>query len=206
MKKFTLLLAAVFVCSLASAQLVTTTSYTTVKRAKEKTVWYVKAGVTFANVGNFDEDQPSALDPSARLGYVVGIAFDMPLGHRGWFWNSGLQLATKGYKNDDEDYELKANKIELPVTFGYKIKATDDFSIDLRVGGYVNYDLWKTAGYSLTDEDEGDYISFSGGITGGIGVWYQKFNLNVSYQYGLVDLTYWWGSERNLMVSLGYAF
>ena len=215
MKKITLLLVAVFMCSLANAQLVTTSSFT---KVKEKTIWYVKAGANFSNM-SFDDEED--IDASAILGYNIGIAFDKPIGHRGWFWNSGLQLARKGFKWSDEygDVKLKANKIELPLTIGYKINAGDDLIVDLRVGGFINYDLWGKMteeyddgdeySYSLSelaDDDEYDYVRFGGGITGAIGVWYQRFNLNLCYQYGLVDAFYFGGYERNFMISLGYAF
>lgn len=201
MKKFLFLVLAAFVCSTVSAQVVTSTSF---KKTKKKTVWYVKAGANIANVGVEEGEGPDAL-----FGYYVGIAFDRPIGGSGVFWNSGLQLATKGWKY--EDAKLNANKIEIPLTFGYKYKVNDDFAVDARFGGFVNCDVFGTYKETYRGEEESvslgdleDYDRFSAGIQFGVGVWYHKLNLNITYQNGLVKQNEC--KERNWMIGLAYAF
>lgn len=207
MKKFLFFAVATFMTATVSAQVVTSTSF---KKAKSGTVWYIKAGANIANVSFSEGD-----DPDAIFGYNVGIAFDRPIGSSGVFWNSGLQLATKGYKIDDEGYEekLNANKLEIPITFGYKYNVNDDIAIDARIGGFANYDVfgkWKEKDdydgeeVSLNLGDMDDYDRFSAGIQFGIGVWYQKLNFNITYQNGLVKQGE--AKEKNWMISLGYAF
>lgn len=201
MKKFLFLVAAAFVCSTVGAQVVTSTSF---KKAKSGTVWYLKAGANIANVSVDGGDGPDAI-----FGYNVGIAFDRPIGSNGVFWNSGLQLATKGWKYGEGDYEAKmnANKLEIPVTFGYKYGVNDDIAIDARIGGFANYDVfgkYKEGDESCNLGDMEDYDRFSAGIQFGVGVWYQKLNLNITYQNGLVKQNE--SKEKNWMISLGYAF
>lgn len=210
MKKFLFILVAAFVSSTVGAQVVTSTTY---KKNKAKTVWYVKAGMNIANV-SVDEGE----GPDALVGYNVGIAFDRPIGGSGAFWSSGLQLATKGFKfKYDEggyDYELKlnANKLELPLTFGYKYGINDDLAVDARLGGFVNYDLFGKLKAKEDGDEESidlgdieDYDRFGAGIQFGLGVWYQHFNLNISFQKGLIE-QYEGMKEKNWMISLGYAF
>ena len=119
MKKFLFFVLAAFMTATVSAQVVTSTSF---KKAKSGTVWYIKAGANIANVSVDGGNGPDAI-----FGYNVGIAFDRPIGSNGVFWNSGLLLATKGWKYGDGDDEVKlnANKLEIPVTFGYKYKVND---------------------------------------------------------------------------------
>lgn len=205
MKKFLFFVVITFMSATVSAQVVTSTSF---KKAKSGIVWYIKAG---ANIANFSVDEGDG--PDAVFGYNVGIAFDRPIGSNGVFWNSGLQLATKGWKYsyDDVEEKLNANKLEIPITFGYKYKVNDDIAIDARVGGFANYDVFgkykekyygEEESYNLGDRE--DYDRFSAGLQFGIGVWYQKLNFNITYQNGLVKQNE--AKEKNWMISLGYAF
>lgn len=204
MKKFLVVVLTAFVAVTASAQVVTSTSF---KKAKAGTVWYIKAG---ANIANVSADGESA---DAIFGYNVGIAFDRPIGTSGMFWNSGLQLATKGWKYGDDDYEVKlnANKLEIPLTLGYKYKINDDFAVDARVGGFANFDVFGKMTLKEDGDEESanlgdldDYDRFSAGIQFGVGVWYQKLNFNITYQNGLVKQNE--AKEKNWMISVGYAF
>lgn len=204
MKKFLFAVAAIFVCSTISAQVVTSTSF---KKAKANTLWYVKAGM---NIANMSGDGESA---DAIMGYNAGIAFDRSIGTSGMFWGMGLQLATKGFKYGEDGYEEKLNvhKLEIPLNLGYKYQVNDDLAIDARVGGFANFDVfgkmkWKEDGEeeSVNIGDLDEYDRFSAGIQFGVGVWYQKLNLNITYQNGLVKANEM--KERNWMISLGYAF
>lgn len=206
MKKFLFLVVAAFVCSTMNAQLVTSTSF---KKGKTATTWYIKAGATLANMNDGEESA------DALFGYNVGIAFDRPIGSGGMFWGSGLQLATKGFKLGDDEYEVKLNlhKLELPLNLGYKFEVADDLAIDARVGGFVNFDLFGKETYEDKEYDEKESVNLSdfqnwdrlsAGLQFGVGVWYQKLNFNITYQAGLLkanDL-----KEKNWMFSVGYAF
>jgi|GEM_PF-5832222 len=201
MKKVLFFALAAFMTATVSAQVVTSTSF---KKAKSGTVWYIKAGANIANVSVDEGDGPDAI-----FGYNVGIAFDRPIGSNGVFWNSGLLLATKGWKYsyDGDEIKLNANKLEIPLTFGYKYKVNDDVAIDARIGGFANYDVfgkYKEGDDSCNLGDLEDYDRFSAGIQFGIGVWYQKLNFNITYQNGLVKQNE--SKEKNWMISLGYAF
>ncbi len=204
MKKFWLFALAAFMTATASAQVVTSTSFS---KARSGTVWYLKAG---ANIANMKAEGGSA---DAIFGYHVGLEFDRPVGGSGVFWNSGLLLATKGYKAGGGDVEMKlnANKLEIPLTFGYKYRLNGDIAIDGRLGGFANFDVFGKEKVKYGGEEESislgdleDYDRFSAGVQFGVGVWYQKLNLNITYQNGLVKQNEM--KEKNWMISLGYAF
>jgi hypothetical protein len=206
MKKILFMLVAAFVCTTISAQLVTSTTY---RSEKPKTLWYVKGGLT---MNKFTGD---GVEVDGKAGYNIGIAFDRPIGGSGIFWGMGLQLASKGYKIDEEGYEtkLKANKLEIPLNIGYKYNVNDDIAVDARIGGFVNYDVFgkMTSSYEGEEEsiDLGDlegYDRFGAGIQFGVGVWYQRINFNITYQKGLVSQIADTAKESNWMLSVGYAF
>lgn len=204
MKKFLFLVVTAFVCSTMNAQLVTSTSF---KKGKAATTWYIKAGATLANMGAEGESA------DALFGYNVGIAFDRPIGGSGMFWGSGLQLATKGFKigYDGEEMKLNANKLEIPLNLGYKFGINDDLAVDVRAGGFVNFDLFGKVTETYDGDEESinigdleDYDRLSAGMQFGVGVWYQKLNFNITYQAGLLKANEM--KEKNWMFSVGYAF
>lgn len=214
MKKFMFFLVAAFICSTASAQLVTST---TITKKRTKAVWYLKAGMNIANISG------DGVDASSIAGYNVGIMFDRPFGNSGAFWGMGLQLATKGFKIEEEisgaeaSTKYFANKLEIPLNFGYKFQINDDLAVDARVGGFANYDVFgkvkSTVKYQGNEDTQsislGDAVDagdrFGAGIQFGVGVWYQHLNFNITYQKGLVD-QFDGAKENNWMLSLGYAF
>ncbi len=197
MKKFLFFVMAAFVCSTMGAQVVTTTSF---KKAKGETVWYLKAGMNLSTM-----DYGEGENPGSKVGYNVGIAFDRAMGSNGLFWNSGLLLATKGWK--EGDYSFTTHKLEIPLTLGYKYGVNDDIAIDFRAGGFANYDLFGKVDDGEESVNIGDleeYDRFSAGLQFGLGAWYQKLNFNITYQMGLIDQNE--AKERNWMISIGYAF
>lgn len=170
-------------------------------------------------------------DFGSIVGYNVGIGFDSPIGTSGLFWSSGLSLATKGakydesYDNERVEVKLNFNKLEIPLTIGYKYKIDNDWAVDARFGGFVNFDLWGkvTEEYPYYDYEDynetwkknvGDIDGWSrvgAGLLIGIGGWWQNINLNLTYEFGLInqyddgddDVG---GKEHNLMISVAYAF
>lgn len=226
MKKLFVFAAVALFCSAMNAQIVTATSYT---KAKKDIRWYVKAGLNFSEFsGDMFED--------GITGYNIGIGFDSPIGESGLFWSSGLSLATKGgktsWREDDDEYgevKLNSNKLEIPLTIGYRYKIDQDWAVDIRFGGFVNYDLWGKLKYeevdgNYTDSEEydlgeieeffeydADYTRLGAGLLIGVGGWWQKLNFSITYEIGLInqfDSDYYDAKmkERNLMISVAYAF
>ncbi|MDE7136241.1 MAG: PorT family protein [Muribaculaceae bacterium] len=103
-----------------------------------------------------------------------------------------------------------------PFTFGYKYSVTDNLKIDAHLGAYVSFDFsqkWSSNDDSSYDDPEMDEIfenRFDVGIQVGVGAWYQKFNLDFSYQRGFIDYINYFGDQyfktSAFVIRLGYAF
>lgn len=208
MKKLLLLVVLAVAYSTAGAQLVTTSSYTEKKSAR-KTIWMLRAGLTSAGLSGEDADGAKSI-----AGYNASIEFNRAFATN-FYWGSGLVFGNKGFKySDDEKFTVA--KLELPLNFGYKYGLTDDIKLDGHVGAYVGYDLFGTLkegddSYDLADVE--DYNQLGYGLQFGVGVWYKKFNFNITYQKGLAKQQEnssggdnFKAFENNWMFSLGYAF
>ena len=210
------------------------------QNSEKRTTWYVKVGGAFCTLADIDSNEDVDLSTSSKLGYLVGIALDSKIGSKGWFWSAGLQLRSKGGKtetywyeniydngaswtdNEHDDNTYNINTLEIPLSIGYKLNIAKDLAVDLRIGGFIDYDLWgdvKHESYGWYDgksydngEEKNDlddvegYESFGYGALAGIGVWYKNFNLNFTYEYGLAETFDIGGKERNMLLTLGYAF
>ena len=211
MKKILFLAAFALVGMSANAQLVTTTSRSIkVEKTPSNTIWLIRGGLTFAGLSGSD-----ASDTDSRTGFNIGIEFQKPI-HQGLYWGSGLGLKTKGYKWSNSGYkdEMNLTALEIPLNIGYKFDIIEDVKLDLHAGAFANFDLFGSKEYdspygssdvSLSDFE--DYSRFDGGLSLGFGVWYQRFNINLNFQWGLFEqMDDFNAKESNVMLSLGYAF
>ncbi|MDR1883854.1 MAG: PorT family protein [Prevotella sp.] len=162
---------------ISAAQAQLVTSTSVNYEKNRKSIWLMRAGFTSAGLGDSDK----------AMGYNASLEFNSSANK--FYWGSGLVFGNWGGK----DYVR--TKLELPLNFGYKYGITDDVKLDGHFGGFVNYDLFGK------EPDPADEYKLGYGIQLGAGAWFQKFNLNLQYQIGLDDR-----EEKNLMVSVGYAF
>lgn len=205
MKKLLFLVAAVLVCATAGAQLVTSSSYKE-KKSESKTFWMLRAGMTSVGVSGDDTDELTSL-----AGYNVSFEFNRSFA-TDFYWGAGLVFGNKGYKVKDYDARFTTAKLEVPLNFGYKYALTEEVRLDGHIGAFINYDLFGTSedkedDYSVDLSDMEDYDRLGYGLQFGVGVWYQKFNFNITYQKGLAK-QYDEAKifENNWMFSVGYAF
>ncbi len=129
----------------------------------------------------------------------------------------------------------------VPINFGYKYAITDDIKLDGHLGGFFSYDYAGKLKYTeestttypndpaetesnsesyglgeFSDYGFGDYTRYDAGLQVGIGVWFQQFNLDFTYQKGFITQ---WENEAfstdgtigsikssNFMIRLGYSF
>lgn len=156
-------------------------------------------------------------------GYNVGLELNNYI-KNGLYWNTGLLFGSRGYKytidarNANTSYKFRAHNLQIPITIGYKYELGSGFALDGRIGGFFSADLagkskteTNVLGYSTSTEtkikDMDGYHRCDGGILIGVGVWYQKINLDFVYQRGFADLTeHADGSASNFLIRLGYAF
>lgn len=214
MKKFLTAVAFVITFGIAAQAQSTIVSSRTVDITKgaSTTQWILRAGLNMADLAGKDAD-----DAGTKAAYDVALSFQKPLSDFGMFWGMEFGLGSRGYSYDEDDYEeslLSHNVRFSPFTFGYAYNFTDQIKADVRLGGYASFDYTGKFKEKEYDDEEDWNISdcdgyqrFDAGINLGIGVWYNKFNLDFSYQrgfIGVVEDTKWY--TNNFMIRLGYAF
>lgn len=234
MKKFFLSIAtALMLGGVANAQstIVSSTGVNVISQESSTpstTEWILRAGFNFA--GETGADLNEEWDSGIKLGYDVAVSFQKPLSDFGMFWGMELGLGTRGFKfttndnYDDEDYSeesIMAHNLRLsPFTFGYAYQINETMKIDAHFGAWASYDLWGNYNEKFvcvhgdgTEEESwglGDiegYNKFDAGITLGIGFWFDRYNLDFSWQRGFVEMVD--GTDmnsNNLMLRLGIAF
>ncbi|MDE6484521.1 MAG: porin family protein [Duncaniella sp.] len=189
----------------------------TLMKKERPTTWYVRLGMSIDNITGVGSD----CDASAKVGMDLDFGFNKPMGGAGCYWGMDLGIITRGghISFDRSDMQLNVNAWALkytPFTFGYKYAVTDDIKLDGHLGVFASYDLSNSAEFKDEDRDPDTYFDskFDLGIQAGIGVWWKKFNLDLSYQHGFmspfVDLSYgdYLGdnSTSAFVIRLGYAF
>lgn len=214
-KLFSFVIATILCGSVAFAQSAIVSSRSTsisVTETPSNTQWILRAGANFAG---FCGDGADDLD--RKFAYDVALSFQKPLSDFGMFWGMELGLGTRGYSFSEDDYEensLAHNIRFSPFTFGYAYAINESVKIDAHLGAWLSYDLFGewTSEYDGDEEsikinDIDDYNNLDYGVTFGIGVWYDRFNLDLSWQRGLSEVIK--DSEmstNNMMICLGIAF
>lgn len=212
MKKILLLLVMVsFVCTGIQAQIVSSRSVgieSTPQRPSE-TFWYLRGGL---NMAGFAGD--GAEDMDRKAAYNIAIGFQKPITDIGAYWGMDFGLGSRGWKVDE--LKMMANNLQVsPFTFGWKYGITDDFAIDGHIGAFVGFDYLGKMKYEDENISMGDWEDdlglewnrFDAGMNIGFGVWYDRFNLDFTFQRGFVEAAK--DSKAytsNIMLRLGVAF
>lgn len=225
MKKLLSLAAALLLCVGLQAQIVSSRSVSIKSTAKQPSEmqWFLRGGL---NIMNFSGD--GAEGANSKLGYNFVYGFQKPLSSVGTYWGMDFGVGSRGFKvdlGDDDNINLITHNIQVsPFTFGYKYAITDAFSIDAHIGAYLSFDYmgkiknqWKEynngnyedreASISMGDWDEfsdDDWKRFDAGMNIGVGIWYNRFNLDFTYQHGFLKT--WEANTSNVLIRLGVAF
>lgn len=131
-------------------------------------------------------------------------------------------LGSRGYKFEVDGMEMNvmAHAVEVsPFTFGWKYGLTEAVKVDVHLGVFARADYTgkaklknkkqeKSVGMGDWEEElDVDWNRFDVGLNAGFGVWYDRFNLDFTYQRGFVEAAK--DSElytSNLLIRLGVAF
>lgn len=157
---------------------------------------------------------------------------------------SGKEYYYDDYDNEIEDYEIKSKSYVVskqhistwnakfaPITLGYKYSLNNNIKLDGHIGAYVSYDFAGSAIAKWFDDEDGDesekyklnddYLNFRRldvGMQFGVGVWYKKFNFDITYQRGFIPASKIEGEfddyegesfnaySSNVMLRVGYSF
>lgn len=213
MKKVSLFFAALLFCAGIQAQIVTSSSrrITTTTRTPSTTTHYMRLGLNFMH---YTGDGAEGLD--GKLGYDFTLGFQKPIGTSGLYWGMEYGLGSRGASYSEDDYyeeSIMCHNIHFsPFNMGFKYNVSGKWSVDPHLGAYVSADYigkakWEEEGRkgdsSMSDWE--DYNRIDVGLRVGIGVWYDRFNLDLTYQRGFLE-SFDETNSSNLMLRLGVAF
>lgn len=215
MKKVFSIAAALLLCVGMHAQIVSTrSSIIKTERQPSSTQWYLRAGLNMMNMSGSKDDGWGGDDQSSKAGYNFMFGFQKPISTIGTYWGMEFGLGSRGWKDSDDDWSdnYMVHNIQVsPFTFGYKYNITDKLAIDAHLGAYVSFDyLGKYKSKDGDDEestdlsDWDDWKRFDAGMNIGAGIWYSRFNLDISYQRGFIKT--WEANTSNVLLRLGVAF
>ncbi len=185
----------------------------TFAQKKSNTTWILRAGANFAGMTG-----DGAEDYGKKTGYDVAFSFQKPLSDFGMFWGMELGVGTRGYSYDENSVEenvLEHNVRFSPFTFGYAYSINDDIKVDAHLGAWVSYGFAGEDSWKYDDEDEesqnlsdiDSYQALDYGMTLGVGIWYKRLNLDLSWKRGFSDF---YEDDKiqssDIMLRLGVAF
>lgn len=209
-KNLLFILMALFLCMRVQAQTNPSGSRNADSRANKNVemMWYLRGGL---NMTGFAGDGAEGLDRKALYSFAYG--FQKPISTLGAYWGMDFGLGSRGYKADDIK-ALVHNINVSPITFGWKYGITDEIAIDGHIGAFVSFDYTGKMkdddnSISLSDWDDMgmDWNRFDAGMNIGFGVWYDRFNLDFTFQRGFVEaVDDGEAYTSNILLRLGVAF
>lgn len=207
MKKFILLALVTMFTLGAAAQVRTSRTFT---RQKSNTMWYVRAGMNIStppgSIGDVDYGDCYLID--GKVGFDVDFGFQKAISSSNAYWGMELGIGSRGVKLQDEerDYDsfssVAYGVTYSPITLGYKFPLTESIKLDGHLGGFISYDF---AYGGDADLDE----AFDAGIQVGVGAWFNRFNLDLTYQAGFCNAIEYNNDNCKIgkfMIRVGYAF
>lgn len=214
MRKVLFLAVAMGLCACMQAQIVSSRSVSlksTPDRPSE-TVSFIRGGL---NVMGFAGDGADGMDK--KMGYNFVYGFQRPIGSLGAYWGMEAGLGSRGFKAGDDEYDqsFMAHNVQAsPFTFGWKYNVADAVALEAHLGAFLSCDYAGKLKVSDGDDEEsvslGDidgWKRFDVGLNVGFGVWYDRFNLDFTYQRGFIEaIEDGEINTSNILIRLGVAF
>lgn len=202
---------ALLACMGVQAQIVSSSSrsITTERARPSETLWYLRGGL---NMAGFAGDGAEGLDRKAAYNFAIG--FQKPIASMGAYWGMDFGLGSRGYKVDE--IKMMTNNLQIsPFTFGWKYEIVDNLYIDGHLGAFLSFDYIGKLKYDdisismgdWEDELDMDWNRFDAGMGIGFGIWYDRINLDFTFQRGFIEVAEDADSyTSNLLLRLGIAF
>lgn len=162
----------------------------------------VKGGANFTKTST-----ESSLEGKYGLGYQAGVMTRMDIGK---LYVQGEVLFNKRKTSfesqDGGSSKLSWNAIDIPVVAGYKLIKTDDFSVRIFAGGVYSYAFNNNVSTSQALQEGFKKFDKSNiGVTGGIGLDYQNFTVDLRYETGLTSISKEFKSKpHSFSLGIGY--
>ncbi|MFZ4930485.1 porin family protein [Chryseobacterium sp. Mn2064] len=157
--------------------------------AQQKTAFHigVKGGANFTKTST----ESSSLEGKYGFGYQAGIVTRFDVGS---LYVQGEALFNKRKASYDVkeggSAKLTWNAIDIPVVVGYKIIKNDDMNLRVFAGGVYSYAFNNSLSASQNFQDGFKNFDKSNiGITGGLGMDYKNFTVDLRYETGLSNIS-----------------
>ena len=146
----------------------------------------VKGGANFTKTST-----ESSLEGKYGFGYQAGVMTRMDLGK---LYVQGEALFSKRkttYESQDgSSSKLSWNAIDIPVVVGYKFIKTDDFNVRIFAGGVYSYAFNNNVSTSQALlEGFKKFDKSNIGATGGLGLDYKNFTVDLRYETSLSSIS-----------------
>ncbi|PRB06589.1 hypothetical protein CQ046_00395 [Chryseobacterium sp. MYb7] len=162
----------------------------------------VKGGANFTKTST-----ESSLEGKYGLGYQAGVMTRMDIGK---LYVQGEALFNKRktsfQSQDGSSSKLSWNAIDIPVVVGYKLMKTDDFNVRIFAGGVYSYAFNNNLSTSQSLQEGFKKFDKSNiGVTGGIGLDYKNFTVDLRYETGLTSISKEFKSKpHSFSLGIGY--
>ncbi|MBP1166449.1 opacity protein-like surface antigen [Chryseobacterium sp. PvR013] len=163
----------------------------------------VKGGVNFTKTST----ESSSLEGKYGFGYQAGVMTRMDLGK---LYLQGEALFNKRkttYESQDgSSSKLSWNAIDIPVVVGYKLIKTDDFNVRIFAGGVYSYAFNnKISTSQALLEGFKKFDKSNIGVTGGLGLDYKNFTVDLRYETSLSSISKEFKSKpHSFSLGIGY--
>lgn len=163
----------------------------------------IKGGANFTKTST----ESSSLEGKYGFGYQAGAMARVDLGR---LYVQGEALFNKrkaSYEAKNAGAaKLTWNSIDIPVVIGYKIIKNDDFNVRAFAGGVYSYAFNNKLSVSESLQDGFNKFDKSNiGVTGGIGVDYKNFTVDLRYEHGLSNISKEFKSKpHSFSLGIGY--
>jgi hypothetical protein len=162
----------------------------------------VKGGANFTKTST-----ESSLEGKYGFGYQAGVMTRLDIGK---LYVQGEALFNKrktSYQSQDgSSSKLSWNAIDIPVVVGYKIIKADDFNVRIFAGGVYSYAFNnKVSTSQALQEGFKKFDKSNIGITGGVGLDYKNFTVDLRYETGLTSINKEFKSKpHSFSLGIGY--
>lgn len=163
----------------------------------------VKGGANFTKTST----ESSSLEGKYGFGYQAGVMTRMDLGK---LYVQGEALFNKRkttYESQDgSSSKLSWNAIDIPVVVGYKFIKTDDFNVRVFAGGVYSYAFNnKISTSQALLEGFKKFDKSNIGVTGGLGLDYKNFTVDLRYETSLSSISKEFKSKpHSFSLGIGY--
>ena len=162
----------------------------------------VKGGANFTKTST-----ESSLEGKYGFGYQAGVMTRMDIGK---LYAQGEALFNKKKTSfesqDGSSSKLSWNAIDIPVVVGYKLIKADDFNVRIFAGGVYSYAFNdKVSTSQALQEGVKKFDKSNIGVTGGVGLDYKNFTVDLRYETGLTSISKEFKSKpHSFSLGIGY--